>query len=168
MFLTESGGPEPQKEAIKLSRRSARRGRATGAVGAGVESVASAPAAHIWRPGGARWAARAWFTRVMECADEDLSSGRAGAGADSGGNARDAAAGAGGAGVLHGKGLVHGHVKPSNIMAVGEELKISSDGICAARETAMRVEAECVRRARVWHAGRVGGGRCVVAGRDAG
>ncbi len=36
---------------------------------------------------------------------------------------------------LHGKGLVHGHVKPTNIMAVGEELKISSDGICAARET---------------------------------
>jgi TonB family protein len=36
---------------------------------------------------------------------------------------------------LHGKGLVHGHVKPSNIMAVGEELRVSSDGICAARET---------------------------------
>src|SRR5579863_2521280 len=36
---------------------------------------------------------------------------------------------------LHGKGMVHGHVKPANIMAVGEELKISSDGICSARET---------------------------------
>jgi TonB family protein len=36
---------------------------------------------------------------------------------------------------LHEKKLVHGHVKPSNIMAVGEELKISSDGICAVRET---------------------------------
>jgi eukaryotic-like serine/threonine-protein kinase len=35
---------------------------------------------------------------------------------------------------LHGKGLVHGHVKPANIMAVGEQLKISSDGIGAARE----------------------------------
>jgi eukaryotic-like serine/threonine-protein kinase len=39
---------------------------------------------------------------------------------------------------LHGKGIVHGHVKPANIMAVGEELKISSDGICAARETSAR------------------------------
>jgi TonB family protein len=38
---------------------------------------------------------------------------------------------------LHGKGLIHGHVKPSNIMAVGDELKISSDGICAARNPAI-------------------------------
>lgn len=35
---------------------------------------------------------------------------------------------------LHGKGLAHGHLKPANIMAVGEELKVSSDGICAMRE----------------------------------
>jgi TonB family protein len=30
---------------------------------------------------------------------------------------------------LHGKGLVHGNIKPANIMAVGDELKLSSDGI---------------------------------------
>ena len=35
---------------------------------------------------------------------------------------------------VHSKGLAHGHLKPSNIMAVGEDLKISSDGICAMRE----------------------------------
>ena len=28
---------------------------------------------------------------------------------------------------LHGKGFVHGHIKPANIMAIGEQLKISSD-----------------------------------------
>ena len=32
---------------------------------------------------------------------------------------------------LHSQGLVHQHLKPANIMAVGNELKISSDGICA-------------------------------------
>jgi TonB family protein len=32
---------------------------------------------------------------------------------------------------LHGQGLVHGHVRPSNIMAVHEQLKLSSDGIQA-------------------------------------
>ena len=31
---------------------------------------------------------------------------------------------------LHGKGLVHGHLKPANILAAGDHLKLSSDGIC--------------------------------------
>jgi TonB family protein len=31
---------------------------------------------------------------------------------------------------LHAQGLVHGHLRPSNVMAVSEQLKISSDGIC--------------------------------------
>jgi len=30
---------------------------------------------------------------------------------------------------LHGHGVVHGNIKPANIMAVGDELKLSSDGI---------------------------------------
>jgi TonB family protein len=38
---------------------------------------------------------------------------------------------------LHARGLVHGHLKPSNIMAVGDQLKLSSDGICAARNPAL-------------------------------
>ena len=35
---------------------------------------------------------------------------------------------------LHGNGLVHGHVKPSNIMAAGEQVKVSSDTLRAAGE----------------------------------
>jgi eukaryotic-like serine/threonine-protein kinase len=35
---------------------------------------------------------------------------------------------------LHGQGLVHGHLKPSNVMAVDEKLKISSDGVCGTKE----------------------------------
>jgi eukaryotic-like serine/threonine-protein kinase len=30
---------------------------------------------------------------------------------------------------IHGEGLVHGHLKPANIMAVGDELKLSVDGV---------------------------------------
>jgi TonB family protein len=30
---------------------------------------------------------------------------------------------------LHGQGMVHGNIKPANIMAVGDQLKLSSDGI---------------------------------------
>jgi TonB family protein len=33
---------------------------------------------------------------------------------------------------LHSNGFVHGHLKPANIMAVDEQLKISSDGLCRA------------------------------------
>ena len=33
---------------------------------------------------------------------------------------------------LHGKGFVHGRLKPSNIMAVGDQLKLSSDGLLLA------------------------------------
>ncbi len=30
---------------------------------------------------------------------------------------------------LHDHGLVHGHVRPANVMAVGDQLKLSSDGV---------------------------------------
>lgn len=45
-------------------------------------------------------------------------------------------------GYLHGRGLVHGRIKPSNILSAGEKLKISSDGLRrsgeASRLTGMR------------------------------
>jgi TonB family protein len=31
---------------------------------------------------------------------------------------------------LHGAGLVHGHLKPANIMVADEQVKLSSDGVC--------------------------------------
>jgi TonB family protein len=36
---------------------------------------------------------------------------------------------------LHNRGLVHGHLKPTNIVVAGERLKLSSDGICRIGET---------------------------------
>jgi serine/threonine protein kinase len=36
---------------------------------------------------------------------------------------------------LHSKGLVHGHLRPANIMAVDDQLRISSDRICAIGQT---------------------------------
>ena len=40
---------------------------------------------------------------------------------------------------LHNKGLVHGHVKPTNILAVGEKLKLASDGLYAAGDSSSGV-----------------------------
>ncbi len=35
---------------------------------------------------------------------------------------------------VHAQGFVHGHLKPANIMAVGEQIKISSDSLCRVGE----------------------------------
>jgi TonB family protein len=39
---------------------------------------------------------------------------------------------------LHSRGLVHGRIKPSNIMAVGDQLKLSSDSVRAANDSGDR------------------------------
>src|SRR5258708_21195579 len=36
---------------------------------------------------------------------------------------------------IHGKGFVHGHIRPINIMANGDQLKLSSDELCRAGES---------------------------------
>jgi TonB family protein len=36
---------------------------------------------------------------------------------------------------IHARGFVHGHIKPSNIMAVGDQIKLSSDELCGAGES---------------------------------
>jgi len=38
---------------------------------------------------------------------------------------------------IHGEGLVHGHLKPANIMAIGDELKLSVDGLSLVGESGM-------------------------------
>ena len=43
---------------------------------------------------------------------------------------------------LHGHGMVHGNIKPANIMAVGDELKLSSDGIRPMGESEESTESD--------------------------
>lgn len=63
---------------------------------------------------------------------------------------------------LHGKGFAHGHIKPANILAVGDQVKISSDGICAMGEAPKQPSAYdapeiagtgCSAAADVWSLG---------------
>jgi TonB family protein len=137
VFLTESSGPERHKCAIKFfvadpeiaDAQMARWEQATKLAHPHVQRVLHTGRCEL---GGARM-----LYAVMECADEDLSQVvpvRPLTAAEAGEMLRptlEALA------YLHGKGLVHGHVKPSNITAVGDRLKISSDGICAARNPAI-------------------------------
>jgi TonB family protein len=45
---------------------------------------------------------------------------------------------------LHGKGLVHGRLKPSNVMAVGDQLKLSADSVHRAGEPGKQTPASSV------------------------
>ena len=38
-------------------------------------------------------------------------------------------------GYLHGKGFAHGHIQPADIMASGDQLKLSSEGLCRVGES---------------------------------
>lgn len=48
---------------------------------------------------------------------------------------------------LHGRGLVHGHLKPSNIMVVDDQLRISSDNLSVAGEPGKRFPSTEVHEA---------------------
>jgi TonB family protein len=39
---------------------------------------------------------------------------------------------------LHSKGFVHGHIKPANILASGDQLKITGDGLCRVGDLPLR------------------------------
>lgn len=48
---------------------------------------------------------------------------------------------------LHGKGLVHGHLKPSNIMVVDDKLKLSGDSLQVAGESGKPLEVKSIHEA---------------------
>jgi TonB family protein len=132
VFLTEYDG---QKAAIKLIAADSQNADAQLARWALAANLMHPHLLRVFQTGRCQVGGARIVYAVMECADEDLSQivpQRALSPAEVREMLRpvlEALA------YLHGKGMIHGHVKPSNIMAVGEELKISSDGIGAARET---------------------------------
>ncbi len=70
---------------------------------------------------------------------------------------------------LHNRGLVHGYVKPANIMAIDDQLKLSSDGIRAAGESMGNLSRRSAYDApESDHAAPSAGRRCLVVGDDAG
>ncbi|HWY57078.1 MAG TPA: TonB family protein [Terriglobales bacterium] len=45
---------------------------------------------------------------------------------------------------VHAKGFVHGHIKPANIMAVGDQIKLSSDGLYGSGETSQIIASPSI------------------------
>ena len=137
VFLTESGGPERLNWAIKFSVADPEIADAQMARWDQAAKLTHPHLLRVFQTGRCELGGARMLYAVMECADEDLSQVvpvRSLTAVEAGEMLRptlEALA------YLHGKGLVHGHIKPSNIMAAGEHLKISSDGICVARNPAI-------------------------------
>jgi TonB family protein len=132
VFLTEYGD---QKAAIKLMAVDAQNAEAQLSRWALASNLMHPNLSRVFQTGRCQVGGARMVYAVMECADEVLSEiipQRALSCAetrDMVGPVLEALA------FLHSKGLVHGHLKPSNILAIGEDLKISTDGIGPARET---------------------------------
>jgi TonB family protein len=137
VFLTEYGGPEPHRDAVKLFPADAQNAEAQLSRWALAAGLSHPHLLRIFQAGRCEVGGARMVYAVMECADEDLAQVlpvRALSAMEAREMLRPVLEALT---YLHSKGLVHGHIKPSNIMAVGEELKISGDGICATRETAI-------------------------------
>jgi TonB family protein len=128
VFATERGKPQPKKAAIKLVP-----------VAAAVEGQlarwqAAAKLSHpnllrLFESGRCQFDNEAYLYVVMEYAEEDLSQ-IVPTRALSATEANDMLPPVLEAlRYLYGQGLVHGHLKPSNVMAINDTLKLSSDGI---------------------------------------
>ena len=135
VFLTDYGEPEPRPAAIKLVPADPQNADAQLARWTLAATLAHPHLLRVLERGRCQVDGARLLYVVTELADEDLSQiipQRALRPAEAHDMLRpvlEALA------YLQSKGLVHGHIKPSNIMAVGDQLKISSDGICGARDT---------------------------------
>ncbi len=138
VFLTDSGQYKPREAAIKLIPAESRSAEQQISRWKRAGSLNHPHLIRLWEIGRCQLGGEKLLYVVMECADEDLSQilpQRALTSAEAGDMLRPAL---NVLAYLHGRGLVHGHLKPSNIMAIGDRLKLSSDGICLAAEPALR------------------------------
>jgi len=136
VYLTQIGDADPQNAAIKLIPVGSEEADAAVQWDRAVQ-LSHPNLLRLWRTGRSKLSQVPLRYAVMEYADENLADVLADRPLTAG-ELRDVlkpllAALA----YLHGQGLVHGRVKPSNIMAVNDELKLSVDGITLVGEPGM-------------------------------
>lgn len=130
VFLTEAQQPETRKAAIKLISADAGEAKGQLARWRQAATLSHPNLLKIFDMGRCELENTSMLYVVMECADENLGSVIAKRSIATE-EARDIVGPLVEAlGFIHGKGFVHGHIKPANIMALDEQLKISSDGLC--------------------------------------
>jgi TonB family protein len=135
VFLTESGESEPQKAAIKFIPADPDGAEVQLSRWRQAAKLSHPHVLRIFQVGRCQIGDMNLLYAVTECAQEDLSQilpQRPLTQAE----ARDMLLPVLDAlGYVHAAGFVHGRMKPANIMAVDEQLKISSDGLCRAGRT---------------------------------
>ena len=134
VFLTEFGNGESQKAAIKLITIPSEEADTQLAHWRLAEGLSHPHLIRLFQTGRCRFGDFDALYAVMEYAPEDLSQilpSRSLTPTETRemlGPVLDVLA------YLHGKGLVHAHIKPANIMAIDDQLKVSSDGLCPVGE----------------------------------
>ncbi|MFY9582911.1 MAG: serine/threonine-protein kinase, partial [Candidatus Acidiferrales bacterium] len=135
VFLTEHGDREPQKAAIKLIQADPESAELQLSQWGQAAKLSHPHLVRLFQMGRCQLGGRELLYVVMEYAEEDLSQilpQRPLTPAEAREMlmpALDALA------YVHNQGFVHGHMKPANIMAVGDQIKLSSDGLCRMSES---------------------------------
>ncbi len=138
VFLTERGGREPRKAAIKLIPTDAENAELQLSRWRQVAKLSHPHLIRLFHTGRCELGGKALLYVVMEYAEEDLSQVlplRPLTPAEVPDMLRpvlDALA------YVHSKGYVHSHIKPSNIMAVADQVKISTDRLRAVGDSSGR------------------------------
>lgn len=131
VFLTQTSEPQPRKAAIKFISADAATAEAQLSLWARAAQLSHTNLLRIYDSGRCRVADLDLLYAVMEFAEEDLSQilpQRALAASE----AREILEPLLEAVIyLHGQGLAHTHIKPSNILATADQLKLSADTICS-------------------------------------
>src|SRR5713101_4739791 len=139
VFLTEHGDREPRKAAIKLIQADPESAELQLSRWELAAKLSHPHLIRLFQMGRCQLGGRELLYIVMEYADEDLSqilpqrslTVRRARGLLT--PALDALA------YVHNQGFVHGHMKPANIMAIGDQVKLSSDGLCPKSESGGRL-----------------------------
>lgn len=132
VFLTERGEREPQKAALKLIPEDPRSGESQLARWELGAKLSHPHLIRLFETGRCRLGDTALLYVVMEYAEENLAQILPQRPLTPTESLEMLAPVLSALAYIHGEGLVHGHVKPANIMAVADQLRLSSDGLSVA------------------------------------
>ncbi len=131
VFLTERNGPGSEKAAIKLVLEIPAQAETRLSVWRQTANLSHPNLLQVFDSGRCRLDDTALLYVVMEYAEEDLSQVLPQRPLDAAEAQEMLPPVVKALAYLHGKGFVHGHLKPANVVAIGDQVKLSSDGLCA-------------------------------------